>query len=130
MKFAHGLVLVIVALLSYFVLALRSGIYQRYPLAQILFAGAGVCLMMIKLRNSFSILKLSATLFSASLLALFVWWSLSYSTYGESAQQLVARAPGATQSFGLKTTAGEAFDFNAALKKARRTLLVFNRGAW
>lgn len=130
MKFAHGVLLALVGLASYFVLALRFGVYQRYPFAHILLTAAGVVLMIVKMRNNFSWAKLSATLLALGALVVFVWWSQSYSTYGEPPQQFGAHASSAALPFTLKTSEGKSFDFNAALKQAQRTLLVFNRGYW
>ncbi len=129
MKFAHGFLLVLAALLSYFGLALLFGVYQRYPFAHMLLTVTGIMMMIAKIKISCSLSKLSATLFAVALLTFFVWWSQSYSTYRKPAQQAKGHIS-AEQSFGLKTTEGESFDFNAALKKSRRTLLVFNRGVW
>ncbi|MEK7728371.1 MAG: hypothetical protein AAB354_08135 [candidate division KSB1 bacterium] len=130
MKFAHGFALALAALLSYFVLALLFGVYQRYPLVHMLLTVIGIVVMAVNMQKNFSRPKFSAILFSGLLLAIFVWWSQSYSTYGEPAQQFGARGSDAMPSFVLKTSEGENFDFNAAIKKTRRTLLVFNRGVW
>lgn len=130
MKFAHGFLAVLVAWLSYFVLSLQFGVYQRYPVGHILLALAGIVVMLIKMKNDFSFPKFGATLFSVATLVFFAWWAQAYSTYGEPAQRFGASAVRAGQNFGLKTTEGKDFDFNAALKKSKRTLLVFNRGVW
>ena len=126
MKFAHGLVLVLVGLSSYFVLALRFGVYQRFPVAHILLAASGIIIMTMRMKKDFSFLKLSGMLLSTALLAIFLWWSQGYSTYRKSAVVL----NNSEEDLWVKSAEGEDFHFNAALKKSRRTLLVFNRGVW
>ena len=130
MKFVHGFLAVLGAWVSYFVLSLRFGVYQRYPVGPILLAAAGIVVMIIRIQNDCSLPKLGATLFSVVSFAVFVWWSLAYSAYGGPAQRFGASALSAEQNFSLRTTEGKDFDFNAALKKSKRTLLVFNRGVW
>lgn len=126
MKFAHGFALALAGLLSYFVLALRFGIYQRYPVAHVLLALSGIIIMAVHMKKAFSFLRLSGALLSTALFAVFLWWSQSYSTYRKSA--VVVNSSG--EDLWVKNAEGEDFHFNAALKKARRTLLVFNRGVW
>ncbi len=130
MKFAHGLLLALAGLASYFILSLLLGVYQRYPFAHMLLTLTGIGVMIIKMKNNFSFAKLGALLFSLTALVVFVWWSQSYSTYGAPAQSFGEHETSAIPNFILKTTEGADFDFNAALKNAKRTLLVFNRGVW
>lgn len=126
MKFAHGLVLVLVGLSSYFVLALQFGVYQRYPVAHIVLALSGIIIMVVHTKKTFSCFRMSGTLLSAALLAVFLWWSQGYSTYPAA----VSAGNTSGKEIWVKNAEGEAFHFNAALKKARLTLLVFNRGVW
>ena len=126
MKFAYGFALVFAALLSYFVLALRFGVYQRYPVVHVLLAASGIIVMAMLMKKDFSFLKLCGTLLSTVLLAIFVWWSQAYSTYRKS--EVVINSKG--EDLWVKNAEGEDFHFNAALKKSRLTLLVFNRGVW
>jgi len=134
MKEIGGVLLALVAAVSYVVAATRFGLYQSYPVVHLLGGVAAVVLLawLTARRKGWRRLYAGACLTVAlALLGLFAWWTLSYSVYA-STDAAVEVGDALGEELGalrLPSHTGEEAPV-LRLGEDRGTLLVFYRGFW
>jgi len=139
-KTSIALAFVVLAIASYFTLALVFGVYQLYPLPHYALALAGCVWLAVLLRRNPGWLRGIALGFAVLLTALYFWYTLSYSMYDPrphrvGASDVVAELPGLTllDHDGEPTPVlGDGATNTGANTgaNASATLLVFYRGFW
>ena len=124
--------LIAASALAYSVLAIRFGVYQRFPAvhyAVMIVAGA---LLLKLLFEQFVLFRLLATIAGFALLGGFVWFTVFASSYptrdlgvaiGDSLAERL-------DSLALANAEGREIGIADAIAGARATLLVFYRGWW
>ncbi len=121
--------LIMLAIISYFVLALVFGIYQAVPWPHILVASFG-CIWLV--RTAMQEKRLPpwlATATGVAFTSLFVWYTLFYSAYEPRAMKVAEhQVVGALADLRLPNQDGEPTSLFADGQRA--TLLVFYRGYW
>lgn len=130
MKILAALLLILLSLGSYFLLALRFAVYQRYPVVQYLLAAVGVAYLVWLAADQFSIGRLVAAVAGAALLGGFLWYTLSYSAYRKGPAQATAGLGSRLASITLATADGEEIPFPQLLTGHPLNLVIFYRGWW
>lgn len=121
--------LIMLAIISYFVLALVFGIYQAVPWPHIVVALVG-CVLLTRLAIQEKRLPpWLATATGVAFTGLFVWYTLSYSAYETRALNVDEnQVVGELANLELPNQDGEPTSLFADGQRA--TLLVFYRGYW
>jgi hypothetical protein len=134
MKELAALVLVFASALSYFYVATQLALYQRWPVVHVLGCVLGVvwlAAILLKRRGGRRLYATLCLLVASALTALFLWYTLDFSTYDNRTaavavgEELGPRLAGVT----LALHTGEPTPLLAPGDQ-RGTLLVFYRGFW
>ena len=129
MKTLAALATVVLAMVAYWVLALRFGIYQRVPWLHFVGMLVGSGWLIWLLREKRTVGRGVALVFSLGLTALFAWYTLSYSNYAERAYGVTSgQAVASLQGLTLPNQEGVATP--VMTPGSRGTLVVFYRGFW
>jgi len=125
------LALTLFAIVSYFVLALGFGVFQRYPMVHILLATAGCAGLAWGLLREFRIRRLAFLLLAGVFTAGYIWYTLDYSSY-ETSDSGVAEGSTIDELLSLELASHEGISTPvlAPAEEAAATLLVFYRGFW
>lgn len=133
MRVILSLLLIILAVLSYFIVATQFGLFQRYPWVHFALGLAGLYLLVHLIRRKFTMWRLGALFLGVLLLGAFVWYTLIYSTYPTTTTAFV---PGdqidstSGDTIVLKSMSGDPFHFREEIARQPLTVLVFYRGIW
>lgn len=129
MKTFAGLVVVVLAMATYWVLALRFGIYQRVPWLHLGIMLLGCGWLVYQLRDKRTVGRGIALVFSLGLTLLFAWYTLDYSNYDDRSHEVVTgKAVASLQGLVLPDHEGVATP--VLTPGSRGTLVVFYRGFW
>lgn len=125
------LALTLFAIISYFVLALGFGVFQRYPVVHLLLALVGFAGLLWSLVHEFNARRLVFLLLAGVFAGGYVWYTLDYSNY-ESTDVEVSEGTTLEALRGLELTAhdGSSTPVLASANEATATLMVFYRGFW
>lgn len=129
MKTLLALALVIVAIASYFVLALGFGVFQLYPVVHYVLAIAGCAWLAFLVRRQPGWRRGLALVCGLVLTGFYLWYTLSYSTYENRAHR-VAEGEVVAMLSDLHLTDQDGETATVLAADARATLLVFYRGFW
>ncbi len=133
MKELGGFVLVLIAVISYFIAATQFALYQPWPVAHFLLAavGCGILVWGLTKRSQRWSRTLSASALTLALAVsgLFVWYTLDYSMYeGDYAPPVGTML---SQELGeVQLLSFEDEETHLWTPEERATLLVFYRGHW
>ncbi len=133
MKELGGFVLVLIAVISYFIAATQFALYQRWPVTHFLLAavGCGLVAWALTKRSRWWSRTLSASALTLALgsSGLFVWYTLDYSAYdGDYAPPVGTTL---SQELGeVRLLSFEDEQTHLWTPEERATLLVFYRGHW
>ena len=133
MKELGGFVLVLIAVISYFIAATQFALYQRWPVTHFLLAavGCGLVAWALTQRSRWWSRTLSASALTLALgsSGLFVWYTLDYSAYeGDYALPVGTML---SQELGeVRLLSFEDEQTYLWTPEERATLLVFYRGHW
>jgi hypothetical protein len=133
MKELGGCVVVLIAVISYFIAATQFALYQPWPVAHFLLAavGCGLLVWALMKRSTWWLRTLSASAltFALGLSGLFVWYTLYYSAYEGDYAPPVGTMLG--QELGeVQLLSFEDERTHLWTPEERATLLVFYRGHW
>ncbi|MDJ0842120.1 MAG: hypothetical protein QNK37_36810 [Acidobacteriota bacterium] len=122
------------SMVVYLVLATKFGIYQRYPVINLLLALGSLVALFIITRKRFSYYRLALNLVGWALFLFFGYWTLIFSEYKDAPPQVSEYQTITAQltAVTLETEKGEALPASRLLQDAsgKNTLLVFFRGHW
>lgn len=125
------LALTLFAIVSYFVLALGFGIFQRFPLLHMLLAAAGCAGLLWGLFREFRLRRLAFLLLAGVLTAGYIWYTLDYSSYETTEVQVTEGATiDALRDLELTSHGRIRLPLLAPAEEAAATLVVFYRGFW
>ena len=127
MKPLLALLIILGSIVSYFVMALSFGIFQRYPWPQFIGVIVGSVWLISLVYKQRTTGRMIATMGGGTLATFFFWYALSYSNYEPptnpiAQQQVVSELTGLT----LPDHAGEP----TAVLSDQKTLIVLYRGNW
>lgn len=125
------LALTLFAIVSYFVLAVGFGFFQRYPMVHFLLAAAGCAGLAWGLLREFRIHRLVFLLLAGVFTAGYIWYTLEFSSY-ETSEIRVAEGSTIDGLPGLELTShrGISTPVLAPAEEAAATLLILYRGFW
>lgn len=134
MKELAGVLVALVAVISYVVAATQLGLYQRYPVVHLLAGAAAVVFLafVTAARKGRRRIYAGACLTVAlALLGLFAWWTLSDSAYAstDAAVEVGDELGDRLAALRLPSHTGAEAPL-LRLGEDRGTLLVFYRGFW
>ncbi|MEM8996328.1 MAG: hypothetical protein AAGF23_16190 [Acidobacteriota bacterium] len=120
------LLLVVVAVVSYFVLSGGFGIFQAIPWPHLLLAVAGAGWAIARAASLRRILPILVAMLSVALTGGYFWYTLSYSAYESTGGAEVGQRVAALATLELPSHAGA----RTAVLGEPATLLVLYRGFW
>ena len=111
----------------YLYLETKTGFSQNVPWLHYGIALVGVGLLVKLLRANFNWWRCTLTSLGVIFTAGFVWWTLSYSSYGEAPQKTAKTLP---ENIILVNRQATEVDLGVLLGRFDRTLAIFYRGYW
>ncbi len=126
-----GLGLVLVSIVSYFLLVMTLGVYQRYPLPHFLGAAIGIFVLARHVVEKRSWVRIAALVLGVALSGLYVWYTLDYSTYATRELRVhEGQTISALATLERLDEQGRTQPVLANNAGTKATLLVFYRGFW
>ncbi|MCG8456747.1 MAG: hypothetical protein MI919_10745 [Holophagales bacterium] len=123
--------LLLVAIVSYFVLAVQFGFYQRYPWPNLLLIAAALAWQIAETVKRRSWARATVAVLMLLLGATYTWYVLDYSSYPASAGVPEAGTTlGELTELSFPNQRGETSPLLDAAVASRATLLVLYRGHW
>ncbi|NNE92104.1 MAG: hypothetical protein HKN23_10690 [Verrucomicrobiales bacterium] len=131
MKAFAAFLLIPLSMIIYIILATGMGIYQRYPIVHFVIIAVGLVFLGRLIFQKFTIWRLLLNLGGWVMAGFFVWWTLSYSNYGEYEAPVASgeTAPRIMEA-ALKNSTGEATTLANVAGDSDGVVLIFYRGHW